>query len=275
MEKQEQLTVLHFRSFDKFANMLDKKYKDLLTLLPEGFSIPGNFFIENSGDNLSCVFLVSCLNADRILFMEDTCRELTGYNPEKFLKAGMDFWFPLIHPDDLPGFTEKIIRAHEEIAAPGFQTDDLAPLVFEYRFKHGNGEWMKVRDTKYMIFPGNEIFIDKILCQFELVDEAPAKLISGAEDILRSEKSCNRMLEFAIVHQHSQQKQEITEAVSLTRREKEILRLIGEGLSTKMIAEQCYISVNTVETHRRHLLEKLNAKNSMELIKEASKHYRL
>jgi two-component system response regulator NreC len=83
------------------------------------------------------------------------------------------------------------------------------------------------------------------------------------------------MLEVAMVHQHSQNKKPLDSSspqmAGLTKREKQILQLIGEGLSTKMIAEKCNISINTVETHRRHLLEKLNVKNSMQLIKEASK----
>ena len=59
----------------------------------------------------------------------------------------------------------------------------------------------------------------------------------------------------------------------LTRREKEILGLIAEGFSTKMIADKCHISIYTVESHRKHLLVKLNVKNSMELISKASKVY--
>ncbi|HSC36668.1 MAG TPA: helix-turn-helix transcriptional regulator, partial [Chitinophagaceae bacterium] len=55
-----------------------------------------------------------------------------------------------------------------------------------------------------------------------------------------------------------------------TKRELEILHLIGEGYSTKQIAEKLYISINTVETHRRHLLEKIGVKNSMELIKQTT-----
>src|SRR5678815_2349639 len=58
---------------------------------------------------------------------------------------------------------------------------------------------------------------------------------------------------------------------ALTDREKQVLKLIAEGFSTKMIASQLKITVNTVETHRRHLLEKLDEKNSMELIKKAFK----
>ena len=40
-----------------------------------------------------------------------------------------------------------------------------------------------------------------------------------------------------------------------------------------MIADRCHISIHTVETHRRHLLEKIQVRNSMELVKEASKVY--
>jgi len=61
-----------------------------------------------------------------------------------------------------------------------------------------------------------------------------------------------------------------TDAVdTLTDREKQVLKLIAEGFSTKMISGQLKITINTVETHRRHLLEKLDAKNSMELIRKA------
>jgi two-component system response regulator NreC len=154
--------------------------------------------------------------------------------------------------------------------------------VLEYRFKRPGGEWGKMKDTKYLLFPGNEVAIDKILCKFELMDTNEEEEMN-AEEILRKNKACTRMLEFAMVHNNGQTKRSLneqadkltTEAPSLssplTKREKEILLLIGKGLSTKMIADKCSISINTVETHRRHLLEKLHVKNSMELIKEASK----
>ena len=59
----------------------------------------------------------------------------------------------------------------------------------------------------------------------------------------------------------------------ITKREKEILYLIGAGLSTKQIAGQLFISINTVQTHRSNLLKKLQVKNSMELIREVSRAF--
>ena len=51
----------------------------------------------------------------------------------------------------------------------------------------------------------------------------------------------------------------------LSDRELEVLRLIGEGYSTREIAENLHISVKTVETYQGHLKEKLGLKNSREL----------
>lgn len=58
-------------------------------------------------------------------------------------------------------------------------------------------------------------------------------------------------------------------AASLTRREMEILRLITEEYSNPEIAEKLFISIRTVDTHRRNLLEKLGVKNTAGLVKYA------
>lgn len=55
----------------------------------------------------------------------------------------------------------------------------------------------------------------------------------------------------------------------LTRREKEVLKLIMEEFTTKEIAEKLFISDATVETHRLHLLNKLGARNTAGLVKTA------
>ncbi len=60
--------------------------------------------------------------------------------------------------------------------------------------------------------------------------------------------------------------------VPLTRRELEVLRLIAEEYSNPEIAEKLYISIRTVDTHRRNLLEKLGVKNTAGLVKYAIKH---
>lgn len=55
----------------------------------------------------------------------------------------------------------------------------------------------------------------------------------------------------------------------LTEREREILALIGEGRTNQEIAEELTVSVNTVQTHRAHIMEKLSLHNRAELIRYA------
>jgi DNA-binding NarL/FixJ family response regulator len=54
---------------------------------------------------------------------------------------------------------------------------------------------------------------------------------------------------------------------SLTKREREILNLILEELTTDQIAEKLFISSRTVETHRKHIMEKSETKTVVGLMK--------
>jgi two-component system response regulator NreC len=56
---------------------------------------------------------------------------------------------------------------------------------------------------------------------------------------------------------------------SLTEREREILKLIAEGLTSREIANALYISQKTVQGHRTKIMEKLDLHNRTELIKYA------
>jgi DNA-binding NarL/FixJ family response regulator len=55
----------------------------------------------------------------------------------------------------------------------------------------------------------------------------------------------------------------------LTDRELEILRMIGEGVSTGTIARQLHISTHTIDTHRENIKRKLGARNAAELSRQA------
>lgn len=61
------------------------------------------------------------------------------------------------------------------------------------------------------------------------------------------------------------------EAPVITRREKEVLQLIAEGLTNAEIAAKLFISVLTVNTHRKSLIEKFDATNTATLIAKAVK----
>lgn len=61
--------------------------------------------------------------------------------------------------------------------------------------------------------------------------------------------------------------QENNDLPLITRRESEILKLIADGLTNQEIADKLFISAFTVDTHRKNLLLKFNAKNTATLVK--------
>lgn len=63
-----------------------------------------------------------------------------------------------------------------------------------------------------------------------------------------------------------------TETEKLTRREREVLKLLAEGKKPREIAALLYISLPTVRAHRYGIMRKLNLKSLVELIKYAASH---
>ena len=62
------------------------------------------------------------------------------------------------------------------------------------------------------------------------------------------------------------------DAPVITRREKEVLELIAEGMTNNEVAQKLFISPSTVDTHRKNLLVKFEAKNTASLIRLAAQH---
>ncbi len=55
----------------------------------------------------------------------------------------------------------------------------------------------------------------------------------------------------------------------LTKREKEVLELIADGLTNQEIATKLFLNITTVDSHRKNMLTKFNVKNTAALIKLA------
>ena len=61
-------------------------------------------------------------------------------------------------------------------------------------------------------------------------------------------------------------------AMTLTKREQEILELIANELTSEQIAKNLHISIPTVESHRRNMFRKLGVQSVVGLVKEALKN---
>jgi len=101
--------------------------------------------------------------------------------------------------------------------------------------------------------------------------EAPDKVIDAIRTVLGgnmhlSSQMTDRMLRRVA---HGDDVTESTSIDTLSDRELEVFDLIGEALTTREIAERLHLSPKTVETYREHIKDKLNLKNSNELVQHA------
>lgn len=92
------------------------------------------------------------------------------------------------------------------------------------------------------------------------------ELRNGIHDALNGEIAFSREVK-EILSRPS--KNELSGPPQLTRREKQIIKLIAEGKTSVRIAEELSLSSLTVDTHRRNLMQKFGVKNTAELIKAA------
>ena len=78
----------------------------------------------------------------------------------------------------------------------------------------------------------------------------------------------NRVQEVIVKKYTTASKQHSKQKIKLTKREIEVVKLIAQGLKSHQIANKLFISPRTVETHRANLMKKVEANNSIELIKK-------
>jgi DNA-binding NarL/FixJ family response regulator len=98
----------------------------------------------------------------------------------------------------------------------------------------------------------------------EKVLVAVRRILNG--EIYLSDRMSNKMLQQYVGGGLSMIQSRIT---SLSDRELEVFRLIGEGRATREIAEELHLSVKTVETYQAHIKEKLVLRSGRELIQHA------
>jgi DNA-binding NarL/FixJ family response regulator len=82
-------------------------------------------------------------------------------------------------------------------------------------------------------------------------------------------RSVSATLLQALTNLKSKSAQQINNNTPLSTREIEVLRLIAQEYSNGEIAEKLFISIRTVDTHRRNILEKLQVKNTAGLVRYA------
>lgn len=172
------------------------------------------------------------------------------YEPEEFqLSTYMNF----VHPQDIE-MLERISLATVKFAMENY-TDAFTSLMITYRMKKKNGEYIRVLRQTY---PYEMDENGHLLSNISIVNDIS---FIGNSDMVQWKFIHNKISE-------AEFKKYVKESYKkfFSTREKEILEELRNGKSSPEISNQLNISRHTVDTHRRNLLKKVNAKNTAELI---------
>jgi len=98
----------------------------------------------------------------------------------------------------------------------------------------------------------------------EEVADAIRAVVQG-QSLISPSMASKLLTEFNTLAKRAEERQQVP-APRLTDRELEVLKLVAQGMSNREIAEELYISENTVKNHVRNILEKLHLHSRMEAV---------
>jgi DNA-binding NarL/FixJ family response regulator len=176
------------------------------------------------------------------------------------------------------GEAEEAPKAFEAV---GVLNPDVA--VVDVSLKGGNGlELIKNLKARYPDLPllvlsmhDETLYAERALragsLGYIMKEEAIEKVLTAIRHVIAGEIFLSDRMKARLINQlvGGRMKQGGSSIDSLSDRELEVFRLIGEGRGTRQIAEELRLSIRTVEAYREYIKDKLNLKNGTELVQHA------
>lgn len=127
------------------------------------------------------------------------------------------------------------------------------------------GNFNNIKIVRKLFERGIKSYFDEVTSLDELIETIP-KL--NKQNIYICDSAKVKMMDYLCGRDNTKNKND----EELTSRELDVLKCICDGMNGKEISEKLFISINTVETHRRNIMMKLHVKNSLGIIKYAMEH---
>ena len=209
-----------------------------------------------TGPSVYYIFNHHTLNYE---YISSGYQRLTGYKLAEHANDQRPF-FGLFHDHDSRIIIDDVFPNFRNIRVQ-FDNEDIQKLTFQisYRLKHKRGSLIRVLH-QYQVLEIDEQ--KNIMLTFGKMTELVVEQYFGdVTAAIHHYKSDN----LDLIYQKTYGGGEI----DLSEREKEVLKLLTRGLTSKEIADELHISVNTVNRHRQNLSDKLQLDNTPSLVKFA------
>lgn len=204
----------------------------------------------------SYYFIFDCVNIKIVSFSEDFTRIL-GYDTETFSMEGL---IDIIHPDDQRYFILHEKQALTFCLSIPIEKQTHFKIVHDFRVRKKSGQYIRILQQT-VAYEINEVCVLKTLVQH--IDITAIKMSNEPElhfiDLKGSGSIYNVREENLLAPPPTFQ---------LTKREIEILQLLDQAYKSEQIAEKLFISIHTVRTHRKNLLNKTECDNTIDLLKK-------
>jgi len=218
-------------------------------------------FLDQMAAIKNCGISVFDFHKKEHIYNSNNMHNLFGYDLEKIEEIGTDYYDSRIHPDDFLSLLKNglsLIKYY--FSLPTSQRKNFK-LQNEYRILNAEDKYIKVIEQQQVLELDTQ---GNLWLALSVLDISPNQdTIDGITSQLVNVKTGEtKQLELA---------KNPTDTIELSKREKEILGYVKEGLLSKEISNNLSISVHTVNTHRQNILKKLGANNSFEAVEYASK----
>lgn len=209
----------------------------------------------------SCIFTVDVYK-QRYAFVSKNFTNLLGYERTKLetIERQGDYFESRFHPDDYDHLLDLQIKLGNFIyELPSDERNDYRN-IFQYRVLGAAGKYVNVVSRQQVLLRDNNDKAWIVMGIMEISpDQSPLEYVKCSVANLKTGRLFTpSALPGSCIH--------------LTKREIQILLLIKEGALSKEIADRLGISLYTVSNHRKNILNKLNADNSVEAINNAKRY---
>lgn len=202
-------------------------------------------------------------------------QSLIGYNAQEMLNKGTAGIISITEPEEVPYLTAVQSAYVQQARATQFDTRSVVFHEYAYSVTHHSGHKVPVVSLIVMLTYGLQRQLVYGVGFIIPRDERMEATIGVCKGILREIKiRHNEVYEHRdyVPSRQPLPKHHYDEIVdNITSREREVLAMMAQGHSSSQIATELSITTNTVESHRKKLLEKFQARNAAELIHKASK----
>lgn len=187
-------------------------------------------------------------------FVSPGITNVLGYRSEEM---SVPFFLEILHPDDKPYFLQFERLITEFFMALPFDKIPKYKMQYDFRVRTKDNRYVRMLHQAVQIEFDETNFYRTLDVDTDITHIKPEGIPTFSVIGLDGEPSYYNITETNTLAQSYE---------LFTRREREILKLIVENKSSKGIADVLFISLHTVNAHRKNILRKANAKTSVELV---------